>query len=119
METFDYEVCYEYCPNACVTATAQIEVIKENRGTNVITPNGDGDNDGLEIEGYDPYAPGSEQSEMTVYNQWGDIVYKIKWYKNDWNGDYKNLPLPAGTYYYIFKKNTTAQLIKGFVTILR
>jgi gliding motility-associated-like protein len=117
--TFDYEVCSDFCPTACTQATAKIEIIKGNRGTNVITPNGDGDNDGLEIEGYDPNLPGSELSEIRVYNQWGDMVYKTKWYKNDWKGDYKALPLPAGTYYYIFNKNPTANAIKGFVTILR
>jgi gliding motility-associated-like protein len=118
-ESFDYEVCSDFCPTACARATAKIEIIKGNRGTNVITPNGDGDNDGLEIEGYDPNLPGSELSEIRVFNQWGDMVYKTKWYKNDWNGNYKNLPLPAGTYYYIFNKNPTANAIKGFVTILR
>jgi large repetitive protein len=119
IESFDYEVCSDFCPTACTPATAKIDIIKGNRGTNIITPNGDGDNDGLEIEGYDPNLPGSELSEIKVFNQWGDMVYKTTWYKNDWSGNYKNLPLPAGTYYYIFQKNPTANAIKGFVTILR
>jgi large repetitive protein len=119
IESFDYEVCSDVCPTTCALATAKIDVVQGNRGTNVISPNDDGKNDAFEIEGYDPTAPGSELSDIKVFNQWGDMVYKTTWYKNDWKGDYKDLPLPAGTYYYIFTKNPTAKAVKGYVTILK
>jgi large repetitive protein len=119
IEKFDYEVCYTECPNVCAKASVNIEIISTYRATNVITPNGDNDNEAFIIEGYDPTLASSAQSEITFYNQWGDVVYNTKGYKNDWRGDYKGEPLPSGTYYFFFRKNPDAAPVKGFVTILR
>jgi gliding motility-associated-like protein len=119
IETFEYEVCYEDCPNICSKSTARIEIIPHYRPTNIITPNGDNDNETFKIKGYDPSLPGNEQSEITIYNQWGNVVYQTKGYQNDWKGYYKGEPLPAGTYYFFFRKNPNTTPLKGFVSILR
>ena len=66
-----------------------------------------------------PYTAASNQSEMVIYNQWGDVVYRAAPYKNDWNGTFNNNPLPDGTYYFLFKRDPTAEVIKNFVTIIR
>jgi gliding motility-associated-like protein len=60
---------------------------------NVITPNGDGLNDALEI----PYLPFYGQSHITVLNRWGVVVYNNSNYQNDW------IPqnLTDGTYFYV------------------
>lgn len=121
-ESFVYEVCYEDCPNSCDLGKVDIEVLSGRRdvdvATNIITPNGDGVNDNLVIDGFDE-TKSDNQSEMTVYNQWGNIVYQAKPYKNDWNGSFKENPLPDGTYYYIFLKDPTATPMKSFVTVIR
>jgi large repetitive protein len=121
LDNFVYEVCATDCPGACERATATIKVINEKnqgKGMNVISPNGDGVNDGLEIEGFDPDAP-NNQSEIVIYNQWGNVVYRTTSYRNDWQGTFKDSPLPDGTYYYVFKKSPDAVPIKDFVTIIR
>jgi large repetitive protein len=115
---FDYEICYKSCPNACSTASANIEIIPILQGTNVITPNGDGKNDRLTILAFDHTNP-DNKSEIIIFNQWGDIVFKTTAYQNDWDGTYNGKALPAGTYYYIFKENPTVQPIKSFITIMR
>lgn len=121
-ETFVYEVCYEDCPNSCDLGKVDIEVLSGRRdvdiATNIITPNGDGVNDNLVIEGFDE-TNANNQSDMTIYNQWGNIVYQAKPYKNDWAGTFKDVALPDGTYYYIFLKDPTATPMKSFVTIIR
>jgi large repetitive protein len=120
-ETFTYEVCPVDCPNTCERATATIKVFNAkfaNRGTNVITPNNDGLNDALEIEGNDPNAP-NNKSEIVIYNQWGNTVYHATSYKNDWRGTFNENPLPVGTYYFIFRKTPDAVPLKDFVTIIR
>jgi gliding motility-associated-like protein len=121
-ESFVYEVCYEDCPTSCDIATVNIDVLSGRRdadvATNIITPNGDGVNDNLIIDGFDENSP-NNQSEMTIYNQWGNIVYQAKPYKNDWSGKFKDNPLPDGTYYYIFLKEPTATPMKTFITIIR
>lgn len=72
------------------------------------SPNGDGVNDKLVIEGLENY-PGSI---VRIFNVWGDLVYEKTDYQNDWDAkaNVKNVvgdgKLPAGTYYiYVdFKK---------------
>jgi large repetitive protein len=120
-EIFTYEVCPLDCPNTCERATATIKVFNAkfaNRGTNVITPNNDGLNDALEIEGNDPNAP-NNKSEIVIYNQWGNTVYHATSYKNDWRGTFNENPLPVGTYYFVFRKTPDAVPLKDFVTIIR
>jgi len=61
---------------------------------NVITPNGDGQNDVLLFEGIEHF-PGSK---LEVFNRWGQRIYENEDYKNDWSPT----DVPTGTYYYIF-----------------
>ena len=84
---------------------------------NVITPNGDGVNDALVIPGIENYP----DHELIIYNQWGDVVYQTRGYKNDWVGTYNGEPLPDGTYFYIFKenRNQAGPYTRGFITIIR
>jgi gliding motility-associated-like protein len=65
----------------------------------VITPNGDGNNDTWFIYNIENH-PGTI---IRVFNRWGKEVYYSRDYKNDWNGHYKDYDnsLPsAGSYYY-------------------
>jgi gliding motility-associated-like protein len=72
------------------------------------SPNGDGVNDKLVIDGIENY-PGAV---LRIYNSWGDLVFEQTDYKNDWDAkaNVKNVvgtgKLPAGTYYiYVDLKN--------------
>lgn len=79
---------------------------------NIITPNGDGKNDVLEIREIVQY-PGSR---LLVYNRWGNQVYKSEDYKNNWDAS----GLSDGTYYYILDlKTATGKRIsyKGWLYI--
>jgi gliding motility-associated-like protein len=121
-DRFAYEVCYESCPNLCANAAATIEVFSQQREgtiiTNVITPNNDGVNDALTVKGLNPNAT-DNVSTITIYNQWGNVVYSKSPYKNDWEGTFNDSPLPDGTYYYVFRLNADTEVQKGFVTIVR
>ena len=120
--SFVYKICYDNCPSSCSVGIAYIKLVSNQKqiatATNVITPNGDGANETLVILNFDPNAA-NNQSEMVIYNQWGDVVYRAAPYRNDWNGTFKDNPLPDGTYYFLFKRNPTAEVIKNFVTIIR
>lgn len=76
---------------------------------NAVTPNGDGFNDELVLNGIECY-PGNS---VEIYNRWGVLVYETKEYNSNGNtfkgisegrvnikGDNK---LPTGTYYYSIK----------------
>lgn len=82
---------------------------------NVITPNGDGRNDFLNI----PELLDGDDCELVIMNRWGSEVYRAMPYINNWNGtNTGGSELPDGTYYYIVKFEDTLRY-KGPVTIIR
>lgn len=59
-----------------------------------ISPNGDGDNDYLDLSYF-------FVSKLIIYNRYGQEVYSKNDYKNEWHGqDNKDRILPSGTYFY-------------------
>jgi len=91
--------------NCAIQRTAVVE--KDNCDFNIVvhnavTPNGDGQNDYLIIDGIQYYP----NNQLYVFDKWGDIVYQKKGYNNQWNAIGSNgNPLPDGTYYYVLKLN--------------
>jgi gliding motility-associated-like protein len=133
LDTFSYALCEAVCNGQlCDTALVFIEVVEENCSLEAednvfpegITPNGDGFNDRLHFVVIDErtcpfnYA----QSELIIYNRWGDQVFEASPYDNDWDGD----NLPHGTYYYVLRVNLNDNVFNkedvvrfGNVTIFR
>ncbi|WP_172798081.1 gliding motility-associated C-terminal domain-containing protein [Pontibacter akesuensis] len=64
---------------------------------NAFSPNGDGVNDTWEIENIE-YFP---DAKVEIYNRWGTLVYERTNYRGEWNGTYRNAPLPVSTYFYL------------------
>jgi len=128
--SFFYQLCAEAaCPAAdtCDMATVTITVRNVDCSfiPNVITPNGDGLNDYLNIPCIDSGILFLDNS-LVVYNQWGDKVYEASPYSNApdkaWRGTLlgeSGKDLPDGTYFYIFKPGPNEAPIKGFVEIFR
>ncbi len=86
------------------TATAQATVERAACFIpNGLSPNGDGDNDFLDLAGY-------FVKKLTILNRWGRIVYEKDNYINEWKGQSNegNL-LPATTYYYIIDYETEGE----------
>lgn len=85
---------------------------------NAFTPNNDGFNDTWFITNGNCL----KIARVKVFNRYGGLVFESLDYKNDWNGTYKNKPVPDGTYYYVIDYeliNNTKIIKKGNVTILR
>ena len=88
---------------------------------NGFSPNGDGTNDGYVIDGIEDY-PGNK---LWVYNRWGNLVYKAKDYRNDWDGVcnvsgiYMGKKVPTGTYYFILDLNDNSKPRAGYLIIRR
>ena len=75
---------------------------------NLLTPNGDGMNDFLVLEGIEKY----DINQVSIFNRWGQTVFEIEGYDNSEKvfdgfanvGLYNsNSPLPDGTYFYVVK----------------
>ncbi|MEO6883950.1 MAG: gliding motility-associated C-terminal domain-containing protein [Bacteroidia bacterium] len=75
---------------------------------NVITPNNDGKNDYFVIENL------PDNSELTIYNRWGNNVYQSLNYQNNWKADEVN----AGTYYYLLTL-PNKEVKKGFLEVIK
>jgi gliding motility-associated-like protein len=81
-----------------------------------ISPNGDIDNQFFVIACINNY-PGNE---LTIFNRWGNEVFRSKNYQNNWDGLYKGNELPDGTYFYNINFNDGVTPNKtGFVVIHR
>lgn len=82
--------------------------------SSLFTPNNDGMNDYWYIPDLEQYG----KLQVTVYNRFGQSVYKSDSYKNNWDGTWNGYPLPSAAYYYIIKSSTKG-FIKGVVNIVR
>lgn len=120
-DEFEYQICNINCEDECSTAVVRIKVNgRDQTGDcwvpNIITPNGDGDNDAFVI----PCLDGYPNNEIRVYNRWGDLVYRKDGYANDWEGTFNGALLPSGTYFYILRLSPQdTKERQGFFTIFR
>ena len=82
----------------------------------VITPNGDGDNDVFWITNIEFYP----NNELIIYNRWGSEVYRAANYNNNWDGTFNGKPLPVGAYYYTLEiENNDGTSFQGVINLMR
>ena len=105
----DYDGCSRNFSVEIVPGTAEVPV----KVNNVFSPNGDGINDKWVINNIELYP----DNELIVINRWGNEVYSVKSYKNDWDGS----KLAEGTYFFILKIDVCGRddIYKDYVTIVR
>ena len=72
-----------------------------------ISPNNDGKNETLTINGIHLYP----DNELIIFDKEGALVYKKKNYDNSWDGG----SLPSDNYFYIFTVNKSLELKGGLV----
>lgn len=77
---------------------------------NVITPNGDGDNELLIFENLDKFP----NSGLVIYNRWGNVLLNDSDYQNNWDGKGR----ADGTYYFVLTVSD-GRVIPGYFTLLR
>jgi gliding motility-associated-like protein len=80
------------------------------------TPNGDGKNDffnGLGIV--------SDYS-MEIFNRWGQLIFNTNSLLTGWDGTYKGVAQPTGSFVYLIRYKTKANVLKqqkGIITLIR
>jgi gliding motility-associated-like protein len=82
---------------------------------NLFSPNNDGYNDTWEI----PEIGNYPNTQVTVINREGQVVYSNDAYDNSWDGTRGGKELPEATYYYLVVFENSDIEYKGAVTILR
>ncbi len=81
---------------------------------NVFSPNNDTQNDFFRIPGIE----GFPNSQLEIYNRWGNVIYQSNDYGGGWDGRVNNEPVADGTYFYILRRSD-GQNFHGAVTITR
>ena len=111
--TYNYTI---EASNFCETVTAFTEIlITPCELPNVITPNGDGNNDFF----YTRFAELHNDVQLLIFNRWGRVVYKTDSYGNDWDGvNMKGKKLADGTYFYVMHYNNNTKSETGTVNIM-
>ncbi len=88
---------------------------------NAFSPNGDGMNDYFVIKNIEDF-PGNK---LSVMNRWGDVVYKMEPYSNNWDGSANRglklygKQLPEGSYFYILVLEKGTKPIRGSIVLKR
>lgn len=120
-DVLTYRICNTQCPDACSFANVNFTVggVPECFIPTIITPNDDGFNDVFRIPDQCTLGEGAANLEVTIYNQWGDVVFHALPYQNNWGGTYNNEDLPAGTYFFRVKLDTNSAPRTGFLLIQR
>jgi gliding motility-associated-like protein len=121
--SFTYQLCHLNCVNECDTATVRL-IFKEKANeldpiSAGISPNGDGKNDVLDLPNINwSLYP---ESDLEIYNRWGQKVYAAQPYKRDWigqNTDGKDLPV--GDYFLILRlSKADGKIIVGNLYLTR
>ncbi|MGS2739780.1 T9SS type B sorting domain-containing protein [Sinomicrobium sp. M5D2P17] len=111
------------CPGIRFTTKTDFDIDKTKYG---FSPNGDGINDFWEIEGIENYP----DNTVSVYNRWGDMVFRMEDYDNHSNvftGVANKLTglgggrLPSGTYFFdmLLRDGNDLKKVKGFLVLRR
>jgi gliding motility-associated-like protein len=82
------------------------------------TPNGDNINDEWTILGMERF----ESSLVTVYDRWGQQIFKSTGYAKPWDGTNKGKSLPMGAYYYVIELNSlevNIPPVTGVISIIK
>lgn len=126
LDSFQYQICTDALLDSNLSALCfqsgsdsawvYLNVIsKDCFIPNAFSPNGDGINDAFVIEC-------GKEKQLSVFNHYGIELYRNDDYQNDWQGNYQDLPLPDGTYFYNIKyKSETNEIINqsGFICLHR
>ncbi len=108
--------------NICGSKTAEKEVFSkcefEIYMPTAFTPNGDGLNDLFRV----PKQNKNSLVKLVIYNRWGQKVFETTEVDNGWDGNYKGIKQPVGSYVYLLRMKTISGRpidSKGVFTLIR
>ena len=117
-QTQSYSVRVTNVYGSSTTLSITVEVMEDFKvvATNLLTPNGDGQNDKWEIENLSSYP----NNQLVIMDRSYRVIYLKKDYANDWDGLYNGAPLPSDTYYFLLTFDSASGITvskRGYITI--
>jgi len=112
-DAFQYILCDQ--ENLCDTANIEITILDLTSQAIIVTPDNDDINDFLISPGYEA---GEEipNSEISIFNRWGNRIFHAENYFNNWNGQLSTGgKLPFGTYFFILHLKNEDRKIVNYV----
>jgi large repetitive protein len=97
-----------------VVVNVATELSNVLRLSEVITPNGDGLNDVLYIDGIEAFP----ENTLIVFNRWGQELLQRRNYRNDWDGTIEGRNLPTGTYFIVLRVRESSRPFRGAFSVL-
>lgn len=104
--------------NGCVvSANTKVYVHEGLFIPDVFTPNGDGINDTWEIKNIEIYP----NTEVLIFNRWGEQIFYQKSYKKPWDGTYQGNAIAEGIYVYLINTHIGGEssILRGKVVLSR
>ena len=80
---------------------------------NVLSPDGDGVNDFWTIENLNTYP----NNEVKIFDKSGRVIYSVRNYQNNWNGQLNGETLHEGAYYYVINLGPGIRPKIGYITL--
>jgi gliding motility-associated-like protein len=109
---FCWVISNKVCPadtDKVIIKTGELEI------STLITPNGDHRNDCFVIRGIESL----RQTELTIFDRNGNLIFRKSNYDNSWNGIDKNdKPVVNDTYFFLLK-SSGRDAINGYVVVRR
>ncbi len=110
--------------HGCVDTVSHIVTVKDQLlyyVPNTFTPDGDEHNNVFEaivFAGVD-----NDDISFEIYNRWGEVVFKTSDISEGWDGTYKDLKCPVGTYSWVLRlgllESDEVKIINGAVNLIR
>ena len=119
IDQLTYRICDSICIDLCSEAVVEITIGDPEDCTipTIFTPNRDGINDFFLIPCL--AAPQYADNSVTIFNSYGNEVFRASPYQNDWDGTYNGDDLPEGTYFFIVEFGSVREPADGFLEIKR
>lgn len=122
-DSVKYQVCDSGHPSLCTTAVLFIDVTDNDFDFQIyegVSPNNDGQNDYLRIEGIHRHP----KNLVRIFDRFNNLVWESAGYDNEstrWDGQSNRgllrSRLPEGTYYYTVYLEDNGKLYSGFVVL--
>ena len=114
-KTTTYTVTVTNAQGISTTLFITVTVLEDFNITpnNVISPNGDGVNDVWVIENLSAYP----NNDVKIFDKAGRVIFNVKNYQNNWNGQLNGDLLHDGAYYYIINLGAGSRAKVGYITL--